>query len=141
MKNVTEILDADFVTCIKDLKKTIEDIEKLKEHKNEVEKYIIDHFAPSNLGTDYEGTENLLNADHSMGIKLTYKLNRNVNREKLLQVCAEKNLTPSQLFKVQYEYSATKFNCMNDDCKDAVRQALTSKPAKTSVEIIEKEIK
>lgn len=135
-KNVTEILDDDFKKCITKLKEIKAQEEELAALKKEVEEYILEHFAPSDLETDYEGTENLLD-EEGVGIKLTYKLNRKVDEEKMAEVCERMNLEPKQLYTVKYAYSATKFNLLNDDCKKAVLQTLITKRAKTSIEIIE----
>lgn len=136
-KNVTEILDDDFKKCIVKLQEIKAQEEELQALKKEVEEYIIAHYAPDNLETDYEGTENLLDED-GIGIRLVYKLSRKVNEERMQEVCSRMNLEPAKLFSVKYGYSATKFNLLNDDCKKAVLSTLDTKRAKTSVEVIEK---
>lgn len=135
-KNVTEILDDDFKKCIVKLQEIKAQENELATLKKEVEEYIIDHYAPNDLETDYEGTENLLD-ENGVGIKLTYKLNRKVDEERMREICESKNLSPEQLYSIKYGYSATKFNLLNDGLKKIVLQTLITKRAKTSVEIIE----
>lgn len=129
-----------------DMEEFVEDVNHLKDLKNQktaiesqiavLEQKIISDYATQDDSKVCEGTENLVNLESGVGVKITYKVTRKINEDKLTKLCEETGYYPNHFCTVKYGYSATIFKLMQTDEKQKFLGVVETKKAKTSVELL-----
>lgn len=94
-------------------------------------------FSSVDSASDYEGAERLETDEYQ--IKLTYKLTRAIAKEKADSLLRAAGEAPESFFNVKYDYSALIFRTLDDAGKSLVLDSMTTKRAKTALELIRKE--
>lgn len=135
-------MDANYI----DMEEFIEDVNHLKDLKSQktaiesqisvLEQKIISDYATQDDSKVCEGTENLVNLESGVGVKLTYKITRKINEDKLAKLCEETGEYPNHFCSVKYGYSATIFKGLQNEEKQKLLGIIEIKKAKTSVELL-----
>lgn len=102
-----------------------------------LEEQLTELFSTVDAASDFEGTESM--ESEAYRVKFIYKLTRKVDKDKALEEIHRLGVRPEELFIVKYDYSSQLYARLNDEQRNAVLDSLTTKRAKTSIEISNKE--
>lgn len=102
-----------------------------------LEEQLTELFSTVDAASDFEGTESM--ESEAYQVKFIYKLTRKVDKDKAEAEIHRLGIRPEELFIVKYDYSSQIYARLNDEQRNAVLDSLTTKRAKTSIEISNKE--
>lgn len=136
-KGIRQIADADFDSLMAQIDEAKTSIKGWEEHLKKLEAQAIERFSEIDQSSDFEGAESM--ESESYRLKLTYKLTRKVDKATADQEIRRLGLRPEELFIVKYDYSSSLYSRLDDEKREAVLDSMTTKRAKTSVEITRKE--
>ena len=124
---------ARFDELVKDISECKEHIRKTQAYMQEREKELIELCSSIDPTSDFEGTESMKSDLYQVGF--IYKLTRKVDKEMADDLLKHIGRKPEDLFNVKYDFSSQIYRELDDAAKKAVQESMTTKRAKTSIEI------
>lgn len=134
---VVVIESDEFDQLVADINEAKDAVKKWQEYQKKKEEELEEKFSTIDSTSDFEGMERLDSDKYT--VKITHKLTRKVDKKKADAELKKLRLLPEKLFNVKYDYSATIYNKLNDEQKNAVLDSMTTKRARSSLEITLKE--
>lgn len=133
---VTDVYLDEFEEDVKKLQALKTQANAIKAQITNLENKIISSYATQDPDQINEGTENLINPELGIGVKITYKLTKTIDKEKLEELCQELNKEPKHFCNVKYDYSATVFKALEPEEKQRFASIIKTKRAKTAVDLL-----
>ena len=133
---VTDIYDDEFDEDVNKLRELKLQLNAVKTQITNLENKILSTYSSQDQMQPNEGTENLVNPEKGLGVRITYKLNRKIEPEKLEAICEELGENPKHFCNVKYDYSSTVFYKLQPAEQQRMLEAITTKRAKTAVDLL-----
>lgn len=134
---VVAIESAEFDQLVAAINEAKDAVRKWQEYQKKKEEELEEKFSTIDPSSDFEGIEHLDSERYT--VKITHKLTRKVDKRMADYEISKLGCIPETLFNVKYDYSATLFYKLNDEQKNAVLDSMTTKRARSSLEITLKE--
>ena len=134
---VVAIESSEFDQLVADINEAKDAVKKWQEYQKKKEEELEAKFSTIDPSSDFEGVERLDSEAYT--VKITHKLTRKVDKQMADYEIKKLGCMPETLFNVKYDYSATLFYKLNDEQKNAVLDSMTTKRARSSLEITLKE--